>query len=377
MIILHAATRGDKLLVWGEAPTGAARPRAGRRSRTKGPAARRYPYDAGAVILCSALHTAVPGLKPGAKRAEQVVLWLPTRGDVPLASSALIAEPSDARLPQRLAPWRVTGLQLEMDEVIELLCACMRKQALAPGVVVGCDLGCWATALRFAGSVIARERYLPGVMQSQGVYYARWEPVIEGPDARRLAALVQQMPAASRALSDDNGSPPQLAPSAIVNAVVAGMVDRLVRRGTGAEVSAGHEKKKTAHATERFASVHDHWLHALRTADGAMGGDPAALAHFAAQVREWQRPITLATTSPLRLCFRLEDPDEPEHAEKDAADGASGGAWHVRYLLQAADDPSLLIQVADAWRGRRGAEAPWRRSARVSPVLARPGGGNF
>src|SRR4029450_4778616 len=36
--------------------------------------------------------------------------------------------------------------------------------------------------------------------------------------------------------------------------------------------------------------------------------------------------------------------------------------WYVRYLLQAADDPSLLIPARDAWNGKRNNTLPLTRN---------------
>ena len=100
-----------------------------------------------------------------------------------------------------------------------------------------------------------------------------------------------------------------------------------------------------------FDSLHDSWLHALRSIDGVVEGDTADLAQLAVQVREWRRPIAVSASSPLRLCFRLEEPEDTARTEKDG-EKASSDAWYVRYLLQPHDDPSLLIPVDEAWKAR-------------------------
>jgi hypothetical protein len=46
----------------------------------------------------------------------------------------------------------------------------------------------------------------------------------------------------------------------------------------------------------------------------------------------WRRPLELVADSPMRLCFRLEEP-----AESDA--------WRLRTLLQGVHDPSVLVPV--------------------------------
>jgi hypothetical protein len=94
--------------------------------------------------------------------------------------------------------------------------------------------------------------------------------------------------------------------------------------------------------------VHDQWLHGLRAPDGTLEGEPTALADLARRIREWRRPLTLTAASPYRLCFRLEEPEVNGGARPSPA-ASLREAWHVRYLLQAQDDPSLLIPAQDAW----------------------------
>jgi SNF2 family DNA or RNA helicase len=77
-----------------------------------------------------------------------------------------------------------------------------------------------------------------------------------------------------------------------------------------------------------------------------MHGEPSELADLARRIEEWRRPITLTMASPYRLCFRLEEPDTDGEAK---VKGRGKSLWYVRYLLQAQDDPSLLIPVRDAW----------------------------
>src|SRR5262249_34095787 len=120
------------------------------------------------------------------------------------------------------------------------------------------------------------------------------------------------------------------------------MTDALVRSAT-AEEEAGRSRHGTT-----YPSLHDQWLHALRSADGTLSAAPVELTQLAEQVRSWQRPVTVSAAAPFQLCFRLEEPPENGQAQGPAA----RGRWQVRYLLQARDDPSLLIPVAAAWNPR-------------------------
>jgi SNF2 family DNA or RNA helicase len=376
MIILHAAIDHGQLLLWGEMPAEpGTRPPGQRGGKARGalPSDRTcpplLPYDAGAEGLSAALKEARFGLPPGRGRTEEVIAWLPTVDRTPVASSPLIAEPSQSPAKTILAPWTVTALRLSTEQAVELLCACIGRQTLASGVIVGEDLKFWAATMQFAGAIVARQQFLPDVAhvepphlvalpqgRAKGPYGARWTPVFAGTDADRLAKLAKAMPHACRALTavgttfnPTAPAPPQVPSAAVITNFVGGIVDHLVRSSI-APGQVGFPSKKAS----SFDSLHDQWLHALRAPDGAMAGDETELARFADQMRQWRRPISVAMASPFRLCFRLEEPASNGDGVANSQRGR--GAWHIRYLLQAVDDPSLLIPATDAWRAKgRGA----------------------
>ncbi|MCX5916647.1 MAG: DEAD/DEAH box helicase, partial [Deltaproteobacteria bacterium] len=95
-----------------------------------------------------------------------------------------------------------------------------------------------------------------------------------------------------------------------------------------------------------------------------MAGDPAELAGLAEQIQEWQRPLVTSAASPFRLCFRLEEPDG--NGDQKEKTGPGMASWYVRYLLQAAQDPSLLIPAEEAWKAKKAAGKKGRPS---SPLL--------
>ena len=354
MIVLHAGFSEDRLCLWGETPldSGAQPPGRGRRSG-KGAGPPLLPYDAGADRLTQALEAAGLPAPAGKVQFETVIAWLPTLGNQPLASSPLIGNPPDSPAPPALAPWKITVLPLPDPVELEFLCAGMGKDLLAPGVIVGKDLRFWMTAVRAAGALVARQQFLPGLRRLNGAYYARWQPVFSGPDVGLPSRLAQAMPQVCRALTRDAASPPTAPAAAVLSAFIDQMVDQLVRGMPAAAPEVAKPRRgrppKPKSAT-RFDSLHDQWLFALQSADGVMAGTSAELAQLAAQIDNWQRPIAVTTTTPFRLCFRLEEPDNDE---ADGGETGPGSApWQVRYLLQAVDDPSLLIPTADAWNAK-------------------------
>ncbi len=144
------------------------------------------------------------------------------------------------------------------------------------------------------------------------------------------------------------------------------------------------------------------WLEGLGTPGRALEVTAAEGRTLLEQTRRWQAGLTGLGTATFRLCFRPLPPCEPEDAQVEdslAAAGDAGGPpappespalpdvislpaagsveseigasasdtsdhetvapdlpWRLAYFMQAADDPSLLVPVADIWR-ERGATA--------------------
>src|SRR5262245_42586760 len=220
MIVLHGGVDDGQFLLWGESPGDAEvypPATAGRTRRRRATTVRkRVPplvYDAGIELLAAALTEVGVDLSDDEGHAAVAIGWLPTLHDTPLASSPLIAELPVSRAEPILRPWSVSAFRLSPGQTIDLLCACVGKQTLAPGIVVGADLAYWATAMRFAGAMAARQQWLPdlddshlpgqsrrSVRAEEGLYRARWRAVFGGLDMSRLSRLANAMPHVCRAL---------------------------------------------------------------------------------------------------------------------------------------------------------------------------------
>jgi SNF2 family DNA or RNA helicase len=396
MIILHAGVRYGRLLLWGEQPAETAVTSTKRRGRpaTKARRASPLPYAAGADALSAAL--AAAALDPAVNQApaETAIVWLPTVEGRPLASSPMIAEPPGPSMRAMMSPWEVATLFVETAQAIELLCSCMGMEILAQGVVVGADLAFWSQAMRFAGSIVARQSFLPSVDLKGPTPRARWEPVFAGADAQRLTRLAAAMPHACRAFRNtEDASPPDTPAVVVLSDFITEVLDQLIRSPLTSD-SLSSIPASRRNKARSFESLHDQWLHALRADDGAMKGDASELVRLAEQVREWQRPVTVHAATPFRLCFRLEEPEEQDGetlgdvatSRASSRVSSSQGKWQVRYLLQAADDPSLLVPATQVWnaKGRqaallkRGAFRPREyllsalgQAAKVSPQVER------
>ncbi|HEY6328233.1 MAG TPA: DEAD/DEAH box helicase, partial [Blastocatellia bacterium] len=383
MLILHAAFPHGKFLLWGESALDPGADHSEDRSsgkhrkagRTR-PLIERLPYDAGHEKLLGAA-SAVASFSEDGALAETAIVWIPSIEGLPIASSPLIDEQvtyaTDAASAPDLKPWRIEVLALPISVAFDLLCSCVGKEILSPGIVIGKDLAFWTAAMRMAGVIVGRQQFLPAIDASSEPARTRWTPVLGPADSRRIAQLERSMPHSCRALAPatieakptPNFEPPNVPAGSLLAAFVGEVVDYMVR----SSLRAGAKRQKgRAKALAAFESVHDHWLAALRAESPHLGGNHADFRTLADQVREWERPISIGTATPFRLCFRLEEPPEiqqtsavlepvpPGHAQDAVQNsivgqGQTSAPWHLQYLLQATDDPSLLIPVAEAWKG--------------------------
>ncbi len=340
MIVLHATEFRDTLTLWAEAP-----PASTRRSRRKSPGPLPSPFDPGTDRLLEALRET--GLDSRSLRSlpqETLVAWLPSLPDSPLPSTPLVFDRPINGVPPTQKPWLVSAIPIQTETEVLLLASTIGRRTLATGIVVGSTLAYWSQVLRFASALVARQQFLPGIRPDEDVFRACWNPVIAGVDAHSFSSLAKAMPHACRALSNDASQTPETAASEVLQNVLDRFVDHLVRSASEAsETPRRRTKPKTSKA---FDSTHDYWLHALRAPDGRMTGDLDELTRLAEQVRHWQRPISVAASAPFRLCLRLEEPEGPDLDNKPVS---APDNWYIRYLLQASDDPSLLLPAADAW----------------------------
>ena len=381
MFILHAAQTEMGFLLWGESPSvsstsSVSSSAASAASENGDPAlspkrtAKKKiehstvsPFDAGQAALDATLVEHL-GLSPRDAHPLEATAWLPSSKSGPIPSSRLLHDAEKAEASLRLRPWRVAATLLNSQEVVTALANCTDKQTLARGVLLGNDLAYWAEMLRYAGALVARQHYLPGVRMVSGHYRAVWEPVITAEEQPRFAAFAATMPPSAKALTmPDAKAPLSTAAASVLRAFLTDMVDALVRsampqttsskKGQGA-TSATSRILRASRAHRVVDSVHDAWLAALRSPDGRIDWLKKDVTDLKNTLTRWKRPITVLSKSPVRLCFRLEEPtndDAPLNHALPALPAGDDSAWRVSYLLHPHDDHSLLLPIQDLWSG--------------------------
>ncbi|WP_190817538.1 DEAD/DEAH box helicase [Saccharopolyspora pogona] len=295
-------TVDGRLVLWAEDSELPARV-AGRAPR--GPVA--HPF----AVPGEALRDALPGEQ---LKADSVRLQLPSYASAPVASPELVRDPLTAgpapRGKLRLREWLVPAVSCSPAAVISLL------DEGAPG----CRLGASAHFLRsvagFAEQVVSQGRVLPALVFEADRPAARWRPSLSGTDSARFVALRESMPPAFRC---ERGDPP----AEVLRAALDALIDGIARaRVADVEMPGG----RTAAAA---------WLNALAH-EPRFDSDPEKVRKLAGQLDAWR--ASGAGESPVRTCFRLHEP------EGDDAD------WRLEFMLQAVDDPSVLVSANEVWR---------------------------
>jgi SNF2 family DNA or RNA helicase len=350
VIALHAIWSRDlRLCVWGE--DSALPPRAPvRRGRPPAkPRPRAHPFACGSEVLGGVLRRVCPKHKAGALVERDMSLLLPSFKDGPQPSPHLLRADDDdagAGRPEFLHPWVVPVASLGPADALDVLLGL--PHADEPGVAVGDSPRFLAEVAKLALELLARGRVLPTLAWREDQWLARWEPVTIDPgDSVRVRLLADSMPPLLRAelgLSEYGRRP-----EAAVADVLGAVVDACARRFLSGGRVAWRGRRRSRSAVEA-------WLAALTVADPVARADERELAVLAEQLEEWRRAMErYAAHRTFRTCFRLSAPAEPVEPLADGPEsGANGGEralepWRVEIMLQAKDDPSVLVPAQDVW----------------------------
>jgi superfamily II DNA or RNA helicase len=294
--------------------------------------------------LAGAFEALGVSLEPDAFLERELHLMLPSFDEGPQHSPQLLRRDEEGRLgsPELLDLWVVPAIGLRPAAALELLlgqpAAGYAGGAPDPkGVALGDSLRFLAEAGRLALELVARGRLLPGVVRREEGSLAWWRVMPGDPeDSERMRMLVAAMPPLVRAEIASSEEPN--APEAVVGDLLGTFVDACAR----SFLADGLTGRRAGRRSKRKLPVVDAWLAALTDpAPVAVDAHERELAVLAEELDEWrQAGERYAEHRMFRTCFRLCEPDEPD----EPAD------WRVEILLQAKDDPSVLIGAEEVWR---------------------------
>lgn len=375
MLVIHGSWVGDRLALWGEDSTGPGVST----SRAK---VRAHPFAASAAGVADGLVLWGDGSAAavGKAVAEEIVLLLPGSGRSPLPSPESGIE-IGARQP-RIGSWRVPALLAGPGAALSLLDAVdemthppaetyepdefSEEQERTP--IPGASLRYLAVVAAYAGDLVRRGRVLPQLVAEDDGYAARWRPVLTGPYAARFRELAAAMPPVCRAVTEER-------PSAhVLIEALACLTDAAVRRALPDRLLGGHRPGPRAPLADR-------WTVALTGQEAMLPGlTRAAAEKLATPLQEW---FTSAhqLDGPVRVCFRLTEPEsgpDPEPARDLVAEYGGrpapppdGARWRVEFALQSSEDPSLYLPAPLIWAGETAPGLPGRPDEALLAGLGR------
>lgn len=339
MLVLHAGFFEDDILFWAEVPLEGNSVPSDNCKETGKPY---LPYDAGAERLKDVIASTLFDGSIRKLETSTRIAWLPTAEKTPISSSPLITDVSLARKDKvELKPWTVTTLDMGLANTISFLSACINKDILKSGMVVGPDLDFFTKAVRFAGALVARQQYLPDVVNYEGEYHAIWDPIFLGSDKEHLEEFTTRMPHACQCLTF-KGTPknrPVTSPGMSMTNFIVKVVDYVARYTIFDQPNSWGEPAEN----DEFDSIHDHWLHALVSEDSVIDGTTDNIKRLQRQIRNWRRPISLSTSSPFRLCLTLEEPPKTKNTK------AESERWYAHFFLQSMSNREIVIPADHIW----------------------------
>lgn len=286
----------------------------------------------------------------GAGEHEDVDVLLPSNASGPFDS----VNGTSGRRKVELRTWRVPALRLVPAEAIPVLMEWLEAERVPQGVRLGDSLHYWQKAAQLALEALAGQKLVPGLERIDDRLYGRWQPQLEG---HRIGQLAEAMPPVCRALNQsptETHSEANPAPEALLWDFLEESCDSLVRHWTSApgplrEIS-------VLDASQPGSDPGLRWARALFGSRWPIAASEAQTESLQRSHRLWMRNLSVAGDENFRVAFRLSEPEPDPDGDSEQADGT----WTLEFLLQATDDPSLLIE-ADTVRSGAQALAGVRR----------------
>ncbi len=332
MLVMHGgwllstdSAAREQFIVWGEDSGNALRKPRGRPETPAHAFAAPIDHLQGAVELLTALRVN--------QAARTFTVVLPANKAIPFPSPRLVHkwETFDEIVPEGTRRFKVDGLPFAPADAVHFLNALPASPDIPQDTLLGDDLIWWIAAARLVLELLAGQRYIPAIKQMDTqTFYALWQPVLDRPeDAARIAHLVKAAPPVVRAyLPAELQGEPDLPPvSWILEDFLSTVIDASVRtwQSPGRRPLAGDD-------------VAINWLNALFSENPKIEGPYFSLSSLNRAHKAWLQQLQAAGDANFRTCLRLDVPKTPDQP------------WSLDFLLQAKDDPSLVIDADTVWK---------------------------
>ncbi|MFM6356253.1 MAG: DEAD/DEAH box helicase [Planktothrix sp.] len=239
-----------------------------------------------------------------------------------------------------LYPWEITGISLNPKQAFQFL------QSLPLGTVInsesnlGEDLRFWSHLTRWSLDLLARCKFLPGlIQQSDQTIIAQWQPLLDSAiDQARLLRFSKQMPTACRMIQElktrevlDINIPSS--PQEIIIDFLGTIIDAQVRM-----IAEEVERKASGNLTLLPPTLQA-WLQGLGKEENKIQAELTEIESLETVLKNWTSPLQYSLSEPnlFTTAFQLHPPEE------------NSQDWYLEYCLQAINDPEFIINTTIIW----------------------------
>jgi SNF2 family DNA or RNA helicase len=254
-------------------------------------------------------------------RSTQIELYLPSYEKSPqaspeLTSSGFLVEADSETVEFRL--WQVVALEISLLDLVDLLLN------LPAHLVIGRDMQFWRLAVQESLSLLLTGQFIPALEREGFQYHAFWQMLPE--DSNRIAVLAEKMPSICRSMTTQAEA--AIPAYKLINRFITSLLDKLIRDAA---------KEDNLHLGHGLGAA---WISALTKADNTLKLANAEAQDLYKAWQDWAGKKDIAGNAEFRIAFRLDAPDEEKNKNE----------WSLSYLLQAIDDPSLIVSARQIWK---------------------------
>lgn len=246
-----------------------------------------------------------------------------------------------------LHDWEVKGFRLDAAETIQILQSLPLGSLQIGDSYLGGDLRFWTHIYRWSLDLLARGKFLPGISRRESEqFYGRWYPLLDSSvDRSRFAKFIQLMPAACYAYTSDLQSErEELINTSKEQELLLGFLREILDAQLRAWLTPISNLPK--------APLVQPWLKGLTQISANFTATEKEVKRIETALYNWSLPVQdyLATPSNQQLgqdrfhvCFYLQPPTQDDNNGRELI-------WHLKYYLQALDDPDFLINAQTIWQ---------------------------
>jgi len=289
------------------------------------------------------------------------------RGKSPSLGKIELVIPTPTR--NKTEDWEIAELMAIRQPLVETVRGLVRLDLdEARSRRVSDSVRVWSLAAKLAVELVAAGHIVPILDRDErGEPFARWTITNLTTETRaRIRAIEEALPIAAHALVLSEGQVGESGkkkrksrrrrkrkpvttdttvwqPGVLLRAFLDSVADAIVR-----EAAPSTSKDRPRKDNRELAAWELRWRYALTAADPSFEHAGLVEQPLVDEITRWAAPVRPRALSgtPYAVAYQLEQPGSTDETEGLA------DAWFLRYLLQAGDDPSVIVDCRDVWETR-------------------------